>query len=166
MRAVQLIASMTLVAGLRDFLRFGNPRQLMAYVGLLPCEHSSRPKCREGSITKAGNSVARRMLVEVAWHDLRRSRVSPIIDMHVLAPAVHARRQLQQRPRKRSTGRACAASAAPDHSTRRSWPRKRSALVITDTELRLIASAANIGDSSQPVNAYSTPAASGTPIAL
>ncbi len=111
MRAVQLIASMTLVAGLRDFLRFGNPRQLMAYVGLLPCEHSSRPKCREGSITKAGNSVARRMLVEVAWHDLRRSRVSPIIDMHVLAPAVHARRQLQQRPRKRRTG--CARSLDP-----------------------------------------------------
>ena len=45
-------------------------------------------------------------------------------------------------------------------------PRKRSALPITDAELKLIASAAIIGDSSQPVNGYSTPAASGTPIAL
>jgi len=44
--------------------------------------------------------------------------------------------------------------------------RRRNALVITETELRLIASAATIGDSSQPVNGNSTPAASGTPNAL
>ena len=58
MRGVQLIAAMTLVAELQDFLRFENPRQLMAYVGLVPGEHSSGPKRRQGSITKitkAGN---------------------------------------------------------------------------------------------------------------
>jgi len=44
--------------------------------------------------------------------------------------------------------------------------RSRSALPTTDAELRLIASAAIIGDSSQPVNGYSSPAASGTPSAL
>jgi transposase len=79
MRGVQLIAAMTLVAELQDFLRFENPRQLMAYVGLVPGEHSSGPKRRQGSITKAGNSVARRMLVEVAWHYQHSPRVSPII---------------------------------------------------------------------------------------
>jgi transposase len=79
MRGVQLIASMTLVAELQDFLRFDNPRQLMAYVGLVPGEHSSGPKRRQGSITKAGNGVARRMLVEVAWHYQHSARVSPII---------------------------------------------------------------------------------------
>ena len=79
MRGVQLVASMTLVAELQDFLRFANPRQLMAYVGLVPGEHSSGPKRRQGSITKAGNSVARRMLVEVAWHYQHSPRVSPII---------------------------------------------------------------------------------------
>ena len=79
MRGVQLIAAMTLVAELQDFLRFDNPRQLMAYVGLVPGEHSSGPKRRQGSITKAGNSVARRMLVEVAWHYQHSPRVSPII---------------------------------------------------------------------------------------
>ena len=68
LRGVQLIAAMTLVAELQDFLRFATPRQLMAYVGLVPGEHSSGPKRRQGSITKAGNSAARRMLVEVAWH--------------------------------------------------------------------------------------------------
>jgi transposase len=79
MRGVQLIAAMTLVAELQDFPRFENPRQLMAYVGLVPGEHSSGPKRRQGSITKAGNSVARRMLVEVAWHYQHSPRVSPII---------------------------------------------------------------------------------------
>ena len=79
MRGVQLIAAMTLVAELQDFLRFDTPRQLMAYVGLVPAEHSSGPKRRQGSITKAGNSAARRMLVEVAWHYQHSPRVSPII---------------------------------------------------------------------------------------
>ena len=79
LRGVQLIAAMTLVAELQDFVRFANPRQLMAYVGLVPGEHSSGPKRRQGSITKAGNSAARRMLVEVAWHYQHSPRVSPII---------------------------------------------------------------------------------------
>jgi len=79
LRGVQLIAAMTLVAELQDFLRFDNPRQLMAYVGLVPGEDSSGPKRRQGSITKAGNSAARRMLVEVAWHYQHPPRVSPII---------------------------------------------------------------------------------------
>jgi len=79
MRGVQLIAAMTLVAELQDFVRFESPRQLMAFVGLVPGEHSSGPKRRQGSITKAGNSAARRMLVEIAWHYQHGPRVSPII---------------------------------------------------------------------------------------
>lgn len=79
MRGVQLIAAMTLVAELQDFTRFESPRKLMAYVGLVPGEHSSGPKRRQGSITKAGNSAARRMLVEVAWHYQHSARVTPII---------------------------------------------------------------------------------------
>jgi len=79
MRGVQMIAAVTLVAELQDFMRFDSPRQLMAYVGLVPGEHSSGPKRRQGSITKAGNSAARRMLVEIAWHYQHSPRVSPII---------------------------------------------------------------------------------------
>jgi transposase len=79
LRGVQLIAAMTLVAELQDFLRFDSPRKLMAYVGLVPGEHSSGAKRRQGSITKAGNSTARRMLVEVAWHYQHSARISPII---------------------------------------------------------------------------------------
>jgi transposase len=79
LRGVQLVAAMTLVAELQDFVRFEHPRKLMAYVGLVPGEHSSGPKRRQGSITKAGNSAARRMLVEVAWHYQHSPRVTPII---------------------------------------------------------------------------------------
>lgn len=79
LRGVQLIAAMTLAAELQDFERFANPRQLMSYVGLVPSEYSSAAKRRQGAITKAGNSAARRMLVEVAWHYQHSPRVSPII---------------------------------------------------------------------------------------
>ncbi len=54
------------------------------------------------------------------------------------------------------------ATVAPYRSTRRN----RSALPMTDTELKLIAAAAIIGDSSSPKNGYRTPAATGTPAAL
>jgi len=79
LRGVQLIAAITLVAELQDFLRFAHPRQLMAYLGLVPTEHTSGPKRRQGGITKAGNSAARRMLVEIAWHYRHDARVSPVI---------------------------------------------------------------------------------------
>lgn len=79
LRGVQLIAAMTLVAELQDFERFAHPRQLMAYVGLVPGEHSSGSRRRQGAITKAGNTAARHMLVEVAWHYLHPARVSAVI---------------------------------------------------------------------------------------
>jgi len=45
----------------------GRPRQLMAYLGLVPSEASSGSKRRQGGITKAGNGAARRVLIEAAW---------------------------------------------------------------------------------------------------
>lgn len=79
MRGVQWVAAVTLVAELQDFLRFEHPRKLMAYLGLVPGEYTSAGKRRQFSITKAGNSAVRRMLVEIAWHYLHEPRVSPII---------------------------------------------------------------------------------------
>ena len=58
---------MTVIAELGDITRFANPRQLMAYRGLVPSEHSSGATRRQGSITKAGNGAARRMLIKAAW---------------------------------------------------------------------------------------------------
>jgi transposase len=67
LRGVQWIVALTVVAELGDLTRFDTPRQLAAYVGLIPSEHSSGDKRRQGGITKAGNSRARRVLVEGAW---------------------------------------------------------------------------------------------------
>lgn len=65
---IDTITAVTLVAELHDFRRFQSPRDLMGYLGLVPSEHTSSENRRLGSITKAGNSHARRVLVESAWH--------------------------------------------------------------------------------------------------
>jgi transposase len=79
LRGVQLVAAITLAAEIQDFHRFTNPRQLMAYLGLVPCEDSSGPRRRQGAITKAGNCAARRMLVEIAHLYRHPARVSAVI---------------------------------------------------------------------------------------
>jgi transposase len=76
MRGVALINAVTVVAEVGDFARFSNPRQLMAYLGLVPSEHSSGARLRRGGITKAGNAHARRALIEGAWTYRMQARVS------------------------------------------------------------------------------------------
>jgi transposase len=67
LRGVSLVSAVTLVAEVGDFRRFANPRQLMGWLGLVPRERSSGSTRAQGNITKAGNTRARRMLVESAW---------------------------------------------------------------------------------------------------
>lgn len=68
MRGFQVVAAMTVVSEIGDFARFAHPRALMAYLGLVPGEHSSGAKRRQSAITKCGNSHVRWMLVESAQH--------------------------------------------------------------------------------------------------
>jgi transposase len=67
LRGVELTGAVILLAELGDITRFENPRQLASYLGLTPTEYSSGERRRQGGITKAGNSHARRALVEGAW---------------------------------------------------------------------------------------------------
>lgn len=67
LRGIDKVAAMVLMAELGDISRFDSPRQLMAFLGLIPSEHSSGPRRRQGAITLTGNSHARRILVESAW---------------------------------------------------------------------------------------------------
>lgn len=67
LRGVKVITAMTLLAELGDLTRFDSPRQLMSFLGLVPSEHSSGSRRRQGAITKAGNGHVRRLLVESAW---------------------------------------------------------------------------------------------------
>jgi transposase len=67
MRGVQFMTAVTMVAEAGDLRRFEHPRQLMAFLGLVPSERSTGESRNLGGITKTGNSTARKALVEAAW---------------------------------------------------------------------------------------------------
>lgn len=67
MRGIDLISATTFLAEIGDLSRFHSPRELMAYLGLVPSENSTGETIRRGPITKTGNRRARRMLVECSW---------------------------------------------------------------------------------------------------
>lgn len=63
---VSFVTAVGLVAEIGDVQRFDHPLQLMALLGLVPSEYSSRPSVRRGGITKAGNPHVRQLLAEAA----------------------------------------------------------------------------------------------------
>lgn len=67
LRGVQLICAATFMVEIDDVRRFANPRQLMAYPGLIPSKRSTGDAVRRGGITKTGNARVRRVLAETAW---------------------------------------------------------------------------------------------------
>ena len=67
LRGVQCTVAIITVAELGDLTRFESPRELMKFLGLIPSEYTSAERRRQGPITKAGNTHARRALVEGAW---------------------------------------------------------------------------------------------------
>lgn len=83
LRGVQWVVALTVVAELGDLTRFDNPRQLAAFVGLVPSEYSSGAARRQGGITKAGNGRARRVLVEAAWAYRHPAKVSLHIQQRI-----------------------------------------------------------------------------------
>ena len=66
MRGISLVNAMTIVAEVGDLTRFDHPEELMAFLGLIPSEHSSGDSIKKGGITKTGNTHARRALIESA----------------------------------------------------------------------------------------------------
>jgi transposase len=105
-RGIDTLSAMILLAEIVDFQRFRHPRELMAYLGLVPSEYSSGPAERRGAITKAGNSHARRALVEAAWHYRHRPTVSGALrhrtadqPPHIVGQAWRAQQRLHRRYR-------------------------------------------------------------------
>lgn len=83
LRGIGLISAVTLMAELGDLTRFENPRQLMGYVGLVPSEYSTGDRVKRGGITRRGNAIVRRTLVEASWGyrhapRIRRSKIHVI----------------------------------------------------------------------------------------
>lgn len=75
-RGIDDLTALTIAAELGDPRRFPTAPTTMAYVGLVPSEHSSGTKRAHGAITKTGNAHLRRVLVEAAWHYRHRPFVS------------------------------------------------------------------------------------------
>lgn len=67
-RGIDTISALMLLAELHDFRRFQHPRALMAFIGLVPSEDSTGNRRRLGAITKTGNGLVRRLLIQAAWH--------------------------------------------------------------------------------------------------
>lgn len=77
LRGVATITAIGLVAEVGDLSRFEHPRKLMGYLGLVPSERSSGERVSRGSITKTGNTHARRLLTEAAWNYRFAARIGP-----------------------------------------------------------------------------------------
>ena len=106
LRGVDFIASITLVAELGDLRRFAHPKQLMAFLGLVPSEYTTGESRRQGAITKCGNAHVRRILIESAWSYRYPARLSREL-------TVRAEGQPQVRPRNRLACATAAVSPVP-----------------------------------------------------
>jgi len=76
LRGVSLVVASTVVAEFGSLRRFGHPKELMAFVGVVPSEQTTGDRVRRGPITKTGNGHVRRVLIEASWayrHPPRRS---------------------------------------------------------------------------------------------
>ena len=106
-RGIDTLTAMLILAELHDFRRFASAPALMAYLGLVPGEDSTGETHRRGRITRTGNALVRRLLVETAWHYQHRPSVGVALTRRrkgqpgrVIAIADKAQQRLCRRFRK------------------------------------------------------------------
>ena len=118
-RGIDTLTAILLLAELHDVQRFPTARPLIAYLRLVPGEHSSGDRHRRGPITKTGNSLARRLVIEAAWHYRHRLGVSqtPAQRRSGQPPRVIA---LADKAQQRSSGCLAASGGWPSTSRARS----------------------------------------------
>ena len=104
LRGMDVVGAIVFLAELGDLSRFENPRQLMAYLGLTPSESSTGESVKRGGITKAGNTRARRLLIEAAWSYRFPPRVSKDMQTRVGA-APRTAREIAWKAQTRLCGR-------------------------------------------------------------
>jgi transposase len=104
MRGIDMISATAFLAEIGDLSRFRSPRELMAYLGLVPSERSTGDKVKRGPITKTGNRRARRILVECSWAYRHPPRVSKEKQVKVAA-APQAVREIAWKAQHRLYGR-------------------------------------------------------------
>lgn len=116
LRGVAHITAATVVAEVGSLSRFESPRQLMAYTGLVPREHSSGSRTQRGSITKSGNAHLRRVLVESVWAYRHRPAVNGrLLKRQRSLPLSDAAKQIAWRAQQRLFKRYAALMARGKH---------------------------------------------------
>jgi transposase len=99
-RGIDTLTAILILAELHDFRRFASAPALMAYLGLVPGEDSSGEKHRRGRITRTGNALVRRLLIETAWHYQHRPTVGAALQRRRAgqpAPVIAIADRAQQR---------------------------------------------------------------------
>ena len=109
LRGIETVTAYGLCCEIADFRRFEHPSSLVAYLGIVPSEHSSGEQTKRGAITKAGSSHARRLLVEAAHHYRHQPTIASRLE----------RRQRGQDPRACEIGWRC------QQRLHRQWQRLR-----------------------------------------
>ena len=80
LRGIDTLSALGLCSEIGEWERFDHPDQLAAYLGIVPSEHTTGSQRRLGSITKAGSTHARRLLVEAAYHYRRGPAVGEALE--------------------------------------------------------------------------------------
>src|SRR2546423_14380241 len=99
LRGVSTLTALALTVELGDWTRF-RPQSLGPFLGLTPSEDSSGERRRLGAITKTGNTHARRLLVEAAWHQRRPLRASATLPRRRQWQSAAVRSQADQSARR------------------------------------------------------------------
>lgn len=107
LRGIDTLSALGLCAEIGQFDRFEHPDQLACYLGIVPSENTSGERRRQGSITKAGSTHARRLLIEAAYHYQRHPGIGIALerrqrdqDAAVIDIAWRAQRRLNARWRQ------------------------------------------------------------------
>ena len=80
LRGIDTLSALGLCAEIGEWSRFDHPEQLSAYLGIVPSEHTTSQQRRQGSITKAGSTHARRLLIEASYHYRRHPGVGEVLE--------------------------------------------------------------------------------------
>jgi transposase len=80
LRGIDTLSALGLCAEVGEFDRFEHPDSLACYLGIVPSEHTTGQQRRQGSITKAGSTHARRLLIEAAYHYQRHPAIGQALE--------------------------------------------------------------------------------------
>jgi len=87
------VVATALLAFIGDPSRFRRGKQVAAYVGLVPRVFQSGARCRHGRITKSGNPMLRRLLINAAWQAVRHDAWAKAIFSRVCGGSTIRRKQ-------------------------------------------------------------------------